>query len=119
MTEKRMLIGPAGLAQKIDDNRGDMSRDDFIELLIDTQLKEETKDKKPAPQYATKEEVLSMEKDIKTLLKSFLDFVVNYGLEIGKETKEGDFNEIASKLKGLEKDNDTDDKTGRATIKWK
>ena len=119
MAEKRMLIVPAELAQKIDDNRGDVSRSDFIEFLIDSQLKQETKDKQPAPQYATKEEVLSMEKDIKRLLKSFLDFFVNYGLEIGKQPKEGEFEEITSKLKGLEKDIDQDNEKGRATIKWK
>ena len=114
-----MLIVPAELAQKIDDNRGDMNRSDFIEFLIDGQLKEETEDKKPAPEYATKEEVLSLEQDMKRLLKSFLDFFLNYGLEIGKEPKEGGFEEITSKLKGLEKDTDTDEKKGRATIKWK
>ncbi len=119
MAEKRMLIVPAELVQKIDDNRGDMNRDDFIQFLIDSQFKEETKDKKPAPQYATKEEMLSLEQDIKKLLKSFLDFFLNYGLEIGKEPKESSFEEITSKLKGLEKDIDENDKKGRATIKWK
>lgn len=119
MIEKRMLIVPAELAQKIDDNRGDLDRTDFIEFLIDSQLKEETKGKQPAVQYATKEELQSMEQDIKKLLKSFLDFFLNYGLEIGKESKEGDFEEITNKLKGLDSDTDTDDKKGRATIKWK
>ena len=119
MAEKRILIIPAELVQKIDNNRGDVSRSEFIELLIDSQLKEETKDKKPAPQYATKEEVVSMEEDIKKLLRTFLDFFLNYGLEIGKEPKEGSIEEITAKLKGLEKDTDADDKKGRATIKWK
>lgn len=120
MVEKRMLIVPAELAQKIDDNRGDMSRSDFIEFLIDSQLKEESKDKKPAPQYATKEEIQSMEQDIKKLLRSFLDFYINYGLEIGKEPKEGGFEEITAKLKGLEKDTEQEgNEKGRATIKWK
>ena len=119
MAEKRMLIVPAELAQKIDDNRGDLNRSDFIEFLIDSQLKEETKGKPPAVQYATKEEMHSLEQDTKKLLKSFLDFFLNYGLEIGKETKEGNFEEISNKLKGIDNDTDTDDKKGRATIKWK
>ena len=119
MAEKRMLIVQAELAQKIDDNRGDMSRDDFINFLIDSQLKQETKDKHPSPQYATKEEVQSLEQDIKKLLKSFLDFFLNYGLEMGKQPKEGEFEELTSKLKGLEKDTDQGNEKGRATIKWK
>ena len=119
MAEKRMLIVPADLAQKIDDNRGDMSRSDFIEFLIDCQLKLETKDKQPAVQYATKEEIKSLEQDMKRLLKSFLDFFLNYGLEMGTQPKEDEFEEITSKLKGLEKDTDPDNDKGRATIKWK
>ena len=116
MAEKMMLIVPAELAQKIDDNRGDMSRSDFIEFLIDSQLKQDTKDKQPAVQYATKEEIKSLEQDMKKLLKSFLDFFLNYGLEMGKQ---GDFEEITSKLKGLEKETGPDSDKGKATIKWK
>ena len=119
MAEKRMLIVPAELAQKIDDNRDDMSRSDFIEFLIDSQLKQDTRGEQPVAQYATKEEVQSLEQDIKKLLKSFLDFFLNYGLEIGKQPKEGDFKEITAKLQGLQKDIDQDKGKGRATIKWK
>ena len=43
MSEKRMLIMPAELVKKIDDNRGDMTQVEFIDFLIDGQLKEETK----------------------------------------------------------------------------
>jgi len=39
MGEKRMLIVPAELIKKIDDNRGDMSQAEFIDFLIDSQLK--------------------------------------------------------------------------------
>ncbi|MBI2850741.1 MAG: hypothetical protein HYX80_06840 [Chloroflexi bacterium] len=122
MAEKRMLIVPAELAKRIDDNRGEMSRSDFIEFLIDNQLKEnaEAKKEKPAVQYATKEEVQSLEQDLKKLLKSFLDFFVNYGLEMGVQPKEGEFEGIAAKLEELEhKDKGPASDKGRATIKWK
>ena len=119
MAEKRMLILPAELADRIDANRGDMSRSDFIDFLIDSQLKEDSKEKKPAIQYATKEEMQSLEQDIKKLLKSFLDFFLNYGLEIGKDAKDVGIEEITSKLQGLQKDIDQDSEKGRATIKWK
>ncbi len=119
MSEKRMLIVPAEIARKIDENRGDMSRSDFIEFLIDSQLKEETRDKSPAVQYATKEELKSMEQDLKALLKSFLDFFLSYGLEIGKGPKDGEFAELTDKLKDLEKEASPDKEKGKATIKWK
>ena len=35
MSDNKILVVPADLAQKIDDNRGDMSRVEFIEVLID------------------------------------------------------------------------------------
>jgi len=115
MTEKRMLIVPAELNKKIDDNRGDMSQAEFISFLIDNQLQKGTKE----PQYATKEEVYSLEQDMKKLLKSFLDFFVNYGLELGRQSPETEFEELTSKLQGLQKDLDSDSEKGKATIKWK
>ena len=103
MTEKRMLIVPEALIKKVDDNRGEMSRSDFIEFLIDSQLNQAPGEVKSAAQYATKEEVKVIEQDIKKLLKSFLDFFISYGLEIGKQPKESGFEEITSKLQELEK----------------
>ena len=115
MAEKRMLIVPAELVKKIDDNRGDMSQAEFINFLIDNQLKQETEES----QYATKEEVYSFEQDMKRLLRSFLDFFVNYGLELGKQSPETEFGELTSKLQGLQKDLDSDSEKAKATIKWK
>ena len=115
MVEKRMLIVPAELVKRINDNRGDMSQGEFIDFLISNQLKEETKE----PQYATKQEVYSLEQDMKKLLRSFLDFFVNYGLELGKQSQEIELEELTSKLRGLQKDLDSDSEKGKATIKWK
>jgi DNA-binding transcriptional MerR regulator len=117
MAEKRMLIVPAELVRRIDDNRGDMSQAEFIDFLMESQLKEEPKETK---NYITEERFHSLEQDIKRLLRSFLDFFVSYGLELGKQSPQSEFEEIASKLQGLEKelDSDTDNK-GKATIKWK
>ena len=115
MAEKRMLIVPAELVEKIDDNRGDMTQVEFIGFLIDSQLKEEIKEQK----YATKEEARSFEQDIKRLLKSFLDFFVSYGLELGKQSPKAEFEELSSKLQELEKDLAPEGKGGKATIKWK
>ena len=131
MDEKRILIVPKELAKKIDDNRGDISQAEFIEFLIDHQLnnnqlmhfltgnqlevKEETKEQK----YATKEEIRSFEQDMKKLLKSFLDFFVSYGLEIGKQSPKTEFGEFTSKLQELENDLDSEGKDKEAKIKWK
>jgi len=115
MGEKRMLIMPAELIKKIDDNRGDMSQAEFVDFLIDSQLKEEVKKQ----QYATKEEVNSFEQDIKKLLRSFLDFFVSYGLELGKQSPKTEFEELSSKLQELENHLAPESKDKEAKIKWK
>lgn len=115
MGEKRMLIMPAELIRKIDDNRGDMSQAEFVDFLIDSQLKEEVKKQ----QYATKEEVRSFEQDIKKLLRSFLDFFVSYGLELGKQSPKTEFEELSSKLQELENHLAPESKDKEAKIKWK
>jgi len=117
MSDKRMLILPAELVKKIDDNRGDVSQADFIDMLIDNQFKEKEKDSR----YATKEEVQNFEEDMKRLLRSFLDFFVSYGLEMGKQSPASELEQLTSKLQGLQKDigPETEKGGGRATIKWK
>jgi hypothetical protein len=121
MTEKRMLIVPAELVKKIDDNRGDVSQAEFIDFLISSQFKQEVTEKteKKETEYATKTEMLSFEQDIKKLLKSFLDFFVSYGLEIGKQSPRAELEELAGKLQGLEKELISESNEGKAKIKWK
>lgn len=115
MPEKRMLIVSAELVRKIDENRGDMNREEFIEFLIDSQLKEKPEEM----QYATKEEIRSLELDIKKLIKSFVDFFVSYGLELGKQSAKTELEELSSKLQGLEEDLASENSKGQAKIKWK
>jgi len=118
MSEKRMLIVPAELVKKIDDNRGDMSQAEFIEFLIDSQFKQKVKEHDDK-QYATKEEVHSLEQDIKKVLRTFLDFFISYGLELGKQSPKTEFEELNSRLQELENDLDSEVKGKEAKIKWK
>ena len=96
MPEKRMLIVPAHLVKKIDENRGDMSQAEFIDFLIESHLEEDSKEQR----YVTKEELEGFEQGIKGLLRSFLEFFVSYGLELGKPAK-GKFEELNQKLQEL------------------
>ena len=121
MSDSKILVIPADLAKKIDDNRGDKSRAEFIEALIDNLITE-----KPASnnvvEYATKTEFVSFEQDMKQLLKSFMDFFVSYGLEYGENGQQLDIEKFTSKLQGFQKDLTADSGGkggGKATIKWK
>jgi hypothetical protein len=141
MSEKVMLIVPAELVRKIDENRGDMSQAEFIDFLIDSRLSEETrgqrgvskeemeslktavnkflaKEEAAKQKFATREEFLSFQQDTRKLLKSFLDFFIGYGLELGKPSPTNELAEITSKLKGLEDELATEE-GGEVKIKWK
>lgn len=96
MSDKRMLILPAELVSRIDSNRGDMSQAEFINFLIDGQLNGTPKQ----DGYVTQEALREFEHGIKDLLRSFLEFVVSYGLELGKLPGTDSFDELSKRLGG-------------------
>jgi hypothetical protein len=101
MTDKRMLIVDEETLTKLDTNRGDMNRAEFIKFLIDSQLEESESATAITPQYVDREEFQEFTQGMKDLLKRFLDFFISYGLELGKEPKDGTFSELVQKLQTL------------------
>ena len=98
MAEKRMLIVDAEVAKKVDENRGDMSRSEFLNFLIDSQLKQEDTGNQ---NYVNKEEFYQFEQGIKELLRNFLEFFLSYGLELGKQPQDKSFAELSQKLQAM------------------
>ncbi len=97
MSEKRMLIVDTEVVRKVDENRGDMNRSDFINFLIDSCLKEDS----GKQNYITKEEFNQFQQGTRELLRNFLDFFISYGLELGKQPKDKTFEELSQKLQSL------------------
>jgi len=97
MSEKRMLIVDAEVARKVDENRGDMNRSDFINFLIDRDLKEDSRKQN----YITKEEFEQFQQGTRELLRNFLEFFISYGLELGKQPQDKTFDELSQKLQAL------------------
>jgi hypothetical protein len=97
MSEKRMLIVDAELVKKIDDNRGDLCHSEFIDFLIDNQLKEESK----KHDGVTREEFRQFQEGTKELLRNFLEFFISYGLELGKQPKDKEFEQLSQRLQAL------------------
>ena len=97
MADKRMLIVDAEVARKIDENRGDMNRSEFLNFLIDSQLEEDSGNQN----YVNKEEFDQFEQGIKELLRNFLEFFISYGLELGKQPEDKTFEELSQKLQAL------------------
>ena len=98
MSEKRMLIVEAELVKKIDDNRGDLSRPEFINFLIENRLKEESNKQG----VVTREEFHQFQEGTKELLRNFLEFFISYGLELGRQTGDSEFEQLARKLQSLD-----------------
>ena len=97
MSDRRMLIVDAEVARKIDENRGDMNRSDFLNFLIDEQFKEDSGDN----HYVNKEEFQQFAAGMKELLRNFLEFFLSYGLELGKQPQDQTFEELSQKLQAL------------------
>jgi hypothetical protein len=99
MSEKRMLIVDAELVKRIDDNRGDLGRAEFIDLLIESQLKEKEEGKKQGD--VTRAEFHQFQEGTKELLRNFLEFFISYGLELGKQPGDSEFEHLSHKLQSL------------------
>ncbi len=97
MSEKRMLIVDTEVVRKVDENRGDMNRSDFINFLIDSRLTEDS----GKQNYITKEEFSQFQQGTRELLRNFLEFFVSYGLELGKQPTDTTFEELSQKLQTL------------------
>ena len=104
MAEKRMLIVDAEVAQKVDENRGDMSRSEFLNFLIDSQLKEP--EEVGNQNYVDREEFRQFTQGMKELLRNFLEFFLSYGLELGKQPQDKSFEELSQKLQTLGRSGD-------------
>jgi len=101
MSEKRMLIVDAEVVRKVDENRGDMNRTDFLNFLIDSCLKEDSGKQNYITKEEFKEDFNQFQQGTKELLRNFLEFFVSYGLELGKQPTDKTFEELSQKLQAL------------------
>jgi hypothetical protein len=100
MSERRMLIVDAELVKKIDDNRGDLGRSEFINFLIESGLKEKEEGKKQGS--VTRDEFHQFQEGTKELLRNFVEFFISYGLELGKQPSDNEFEQLSRKLQSLD-----------------
>ncbi len=100
MPDKRILIVPLDTLRKVDDNRGDMSRAEFIDFLVDAQFQAETKEAAKEKGYVTQQNLQEFEQNMKTLLRSFLDFFVSYGLELNNHPAKSELEKLSKRLEG-------------------
>ena len=97
MADKIMLIVDAETARRIDENRADMDRSEFLNFLIDNRLTVDNGNRN----YIDKEEFYQFAEGMKELLRNFLEFFLSYGMELGKQPQGNNFEELSQKLQAL------------------
>lgn len=107
MTQKRTLIldeddlimvVKKDVVQQVDENRGEMNRSEFVNFLIQNQLKQYYSKQN----YVDKEEFHQFSQAMKELIRNFLDFFLTYMLTIGQQPQEKRFAELNEQLQALD-----------------
>ena len=117
MTGKKMLILDKRTVDAIDRNRSDLAREEFVELCVDACIEqvepEESEAGKsyyaPEPRfapeeasiYATREEFQEFKYSIKELLRTFLDFFISFGLDLGTSRSSQDLENLKRQLRDI------------------
>jgi hypothetical protein len=101
MAEKRMLIVAAEVVDQIDANRGDMGQGEFVSFLIKSRLEGNAASDEQQSDVVTVEALQEFEAGIKDMLRSFLDFVVSYGLELGHGNGKNDLEALSNRLQEM------------------
>jgi hypothetical protein len=120
LSEDKVLVLPKSLAEKVENRHGDINWSEFIAALIDSLSNDKPEFKNTArTQYITRDELLSFERDIKQLMKSFLDFFISCGLETSKNGQLIEIETFIGKLDRLQEDLTSRNDEGPGTIKGK
>jgi hypothetical protein len=101
-----IMVVKEDIVKQIDENRGEMNRTEFVNYLIQCQLKEMLNQKK----CISKDEFQAYTRQMTDLLHNFLQFFVSYGMSMGKGQAE---NEVQLLNKQLESFLNLDDELGK------
>ena len=100
-----ILVVDSSLVSRVDEKRGEMSRPEYLNSLIDNQLQEPGSPESHSDcvnrDYVDREEFLQFAQRIKELLCSFLEFSLSYGLDIARPPLDPGFQELSQKLQTL------------------
>jgi hypothetical protein len=101
-----IMVVKEDVVKQIDENRGEMNRTEFVNYLIQCQLREGFNRR----DYVTREEFQHFTRQIMELLHSFLQFFVSYGMALGRKQQHEDFETLNRQLESFDKsDEETSD----------
>jgi len=88
MMERQTIWLPDSLLRKIEERRGELTPEEFIEHCVDTFLaqqiseKQATRRAKPVGEQVTREELEEFERRLKQTMRAFLEFLLTYNIEL-------------------------------------
>ncbi|MFC1901545.1 hypothetical protein ACFLX3_01260 [Chloroflexota bacterium] len=96
--EDLIMVVKEDVVKQIDENRGELNRTEFVNYLIQCQLKECNKQ----DQYVTKEELHKSVREITELMQNFLQFFVSYGMAMGSRQPAQELQVLNRQLEALD-----------------
>ena len=101
-----IMVVKEDVVKQIDENRGEMNRTEFVNYLIQCQLREGFN----RQDYVTREELQHFTRQILELLRNFLQFFVSYGMTLGRKQQNEEFEILSQQLESFDKsDEETND----------
>ncbi len=97
-----IMVVKQDVIKQIDQNRGEMNRTEFVNYLIQCQLRESEKQQS----YVTKEEFEHFCSQITDLMRGFLEFFVSYGMAVNRRPRTDDLTQLNEQLRFLNRPDD-------------
>ena len=98
--KEAILVVDEALVSKIDDQRGDMSRPEYLHALIDSQLQKNS-EAQSQEDYITRQEFSQLTRKMGELMRSFLEFFLSCGLGLVPPSLDDCLQELEQQLKEL------------------
>jgi hypothetical protein len=92
-----IMVVKEDIVKQIDENRGEMNRTEFVNYLIQCQMKEHLNQKI----CVTREEFQLFSRQMIELLHNFLQFFVSYGMAMGKGLQDTDIQALNQQLESF------------------
>jgi hypothetical protein len=94
--EALVMVADRDITRQVDEHRGELSRAEFVNFLIQKQLRES------APDHVTREEFYHTVEEIKTVMRNLLDFFISWNLQQEEQRQNRDFNQWLQKIESLQ-----------------
>jgi prephenate dehydratase len=92
-----IMVVKEDIVKQIDENRGEMNRTEFVNYLIQCQLKEQSNHK----ESVSKETFQQFARQMTATLHNFLQFFVSYGMAMGQVKSNPDIQQLNQQLDSL------------------